>query len=86
MSKRVAGLHLTPGTAKPRIVLLSDGRRQLSSAAAVLRALHSVGGDEFHDQLAKYLDKVVEKHAPPAKAMRGPRTDSRAKQQPRGDA
>jgi MoxR-like ATPase len=86
MSARVASLILTPGSSKPRLVLLADGRRKLTSAVEVLRMLREVGGEEICDHLATYLSRLVERHAPPAKLPRKPRSDRRAKQQPRGDA
>lgn len=70
--------------ARSRVVLRSDGRRALERAAAVLRDLRAAGGEAICEHLARYLERIKERHAPAAK-VRAVKTDGRIKAVPKGD-
>lgn len=67
-----------------RVVLRRDGRRALERAAAVLRDLHSAGGEAICEHVAGYLERIKERHAPAAK-VRAVKADGRGKALPKGD-
>jgi hypothetical protein len=69
---------------KSRVVLRRDGRRALERAAAVLRDLRAAGGEAICEHVAGYLERIKERHAPPAKVQSIKRS-SKDQQLPKGD-
>lgn len=67
-----------------RVVLRRDGRRALERAAAVLRDLHSAGGEAICEHVARYIETIKERHAPPVN-VRSIKRSSKDQQLPKGD-